>query len=168
MDYPRQLLLFNGGSQQASWNERMTPGEYAVHYSSFEGSSNVVPYCTVFGDLKAAEEYAREQVARRPDLRCTIYDHQGLVGAPLRDVRGSEFKGDSDLSPRFRRWGGLVLFFGGLALVIVDWSVDFRLTWPGTVGSRMLIPGLILLLTDVVFVVNARLARRRAGGGETT
>jgi hypothetical protein len=145
----------------------MTLGEYAVHYSSFEGLSNVTPYCTVFGDLKEAEENAREQVARRPDLRCTIYDHQGLVGAPLRDIRGSEFKGDSDISPRLRRWGGLILFFGGLVLVVIDWSVDFRLTWPGTVGSRMLIPGLILLLTDVVFVVNARLARRRATGGET-
>jgi hypothetical protein len=163
----RQLLLFDGGSSQASWNERMTPGEYAVHYSSFEGPSNVTPYCTVFDDLKEAEEYAREQVARRPDLRCTIYDHQGLVGAPLRDIRGSDFKGDSDISPRLRRWGGLILFFGGLVLVVIDWSVDFRLTWPGTVGSRMLISGLILLLTDVVFVVNARLARRRATGGET-
>jgi hypothetical protein len=168
MSYPCQLLLFDGGSQQASWNERMTPGEYAVHYSSFEGPSNVAPYCTVFGDLKEAEEYAREQVARRPEIRCAIYDHQGMIGAPLRDIRGSEFKGDSDLSPRFRRWGGLVLFFGGLVLVIIDWRVDFRLTWPATVGSRMLIPGLILLLTDVVFVVNARLARRRAARGETS
>ena len=166
MSYPRQLLLFDEGSRQGSWNERMTPGEYAVHYSSFEGPSNAGPYCTVFGDLREAEEYARQQVAKRSALRCTIYDHQGLVGAPLRDIRGSEFKGDSDLSPRFRRWGGLVLFFGGLVLVIVDWSVDFRLTWPATVGSRMLIPGLILLLTDIVFVLNARLARRRAARGE--
>jgi hypothetical protein len=164
MSYPRQLLLFDEGLQ-VSWNERMTPGEYAVHYSSFEGPSNVAPYCTVFGDLKEAEEYARQQVIKRPALRCRIYDHQGMIGAPLRDIRGSEFKGDTDLSPRFRRWGGLVLFFGGLVLVIVDWSVDFRLTWPGTVGSRMLIPGLILLLTDIVFVLNARLARRRAARG---
>jgi hypothetical protein len=168
MSYPRQLLLFDGGSQQASWNERMTPGEYAVHYSSFESSSNVTPYCMVFGDLKEAEEYARQQVLERPALRCTIYDHQGLIGAPLRDIRGSEFKGDSDISPRFRRWGGSVLFFGGLVLVIVDWSVDFRLTWPATIGSRMLIPGLILLLTEAVVVLNARLARRRAASGETS
>jgi hypothetical protein len=168
MSYPRQLLLFDGGSQQASWNERMTPGEYAVHYSSFESSLSVKPYCTVFGDLKDAEEYARQQVAERPALRCTIYDHQGMVGAPLRDIRGSEFKGDSDLSPRFRRWGGVVLFFGGLVLVIVDWSVDFRLTWPATIGSRMLIPGLILLLTEVVFVINTRLARRNAAKGEAS
>jgi hypothetical protein len=165
MSYPRQLLLFDGGSQQGSWNERMTPGEYAIHYSSFEGSSNVAPYCTVFGDLKEADEYARQQVAKRHALRCRIYDHQGMIGAPLRDIPGSEFKGDGDLSPRFRRWGGLVLFFGGLLLVIVDWSVDFRLTWPATVGSRLLIPGLILLLTDIVFVLNARLARRRAAKG---
>jgi len=146
----------------------MTPGEYAVHYSSFESASDVAPYCTVFGDLKEAEEYARQQVAKRPAIRCTIYDHQGMIGASLRDIRGSEFKGDTDLSPRFRRWGGVVLFFGGLVLVIIDWSVDFRLTWPATVGSRLLIPGLILLLTDIVFVLNVRLARRSAAKGGTS
>jgi hypothetical protein len=34
MNSPRTLPLFDSGAQPASWNERMSPGEYAVHYSS--------------------------------------------------------------------------------------------------------------------------------------
>jgi hypothetical protein len=30
------LPLFDPGAQPASWNERMSVGEYGVHYSSFD------------------------------------------------------------------------------------------------------------------------------------
>jgi hypothetical protein len=41
----------------------------------------------------------------------------------------------------------------------VDWSSDFKLTWPATIGVRMLIPGLILLVTEVALVLHARQKR---------
>jgi hypothetical protein len=37
--------------------------------------------------------------------------------------------------------------------------VDFRLTWPATIGARMLIPGLILLVTEVILVLHAKRKR---------
>ena len=48
------------------------------------------------------------------------------------------------------------MFFGGLALVIVDWSSYFKLTWPATIGVRMLIPGLILLVTELALMLHAK------------
>ena len=135
----------------------MSPGEYAVHYSSFDSSTRETgPSCTILGSLADAEEYARAQVALKPRLRCRIYDHRGFIGPPILEVRGQQYVGESEISPRFRRWFGSVLFFGGLALVIADWSVDFRLTWPATIGVRMLIPGLILLVTEVALVLHAK------------
>jgi hypothetical protein len=156
----RTLPLFDSGAQPASWNERMSPGEYAVHYSSFDSSTpGTGPSCTILGSLADAKEYAKAQVALKPGLRCRIYDHRGLVGPPILEVRGQQYVGEREISPRFRRWFGSVLFFGGLALIIVDWSVDFRLTWPATIGVRMLIPGLILLVTEVILVLHAKRKR---------
>jgi len=135
----------------------MSPGEYAVHYSSFVRSApEIGPSCTILGSLAEAEEYAKAQVALKPGLRCRIYDHQGFVGPPILEVRGQQYVGEREMSPRFRKWLGSVLFFGGLALIILDWNVDFRLTWPATIGVRMLIPGLILLLTEVILVLHAK------------
>jgi hypothetical protein len=157
MGHSRTLPLFDPKVQPSSWNERMQPGEYAVHYSSFEsGTLENGPYCTVFNTLAEAEQYAKEQVSLKPALRCRIYDHRGLARQPIRETRGTQHVGESEISPRFRRWGGSILFFGGLALVILDWSTDFSLTWPATIGVRMLIPGLILLVMEVALTLHAK------------
>lgn len=162
MGTPRTLPLYDEKARPSSWNERMTAGEYAVHYSSFP-SSETVPSCTVFSGLAEAEAYARQQVAPREDLRCRIYDHQGFVGKPIREISGTRYKGDSEISPRFRRWVGSVLFSGGLILILFDWTHDFSLIWPATIGIRMIFPGLILLITEAIIVFYAK---RKSGNAE--
>ena len=134
----------------------MVPGEYAVHYSSFPAAGYIGPYCTVLGSLEEAVTYAQWQVKERPALRCTVYGHEGLVGAPIRDIRGCEFKDRDVLSARFRRWVGSILFFGGLILIAIDWRSDFELSWPGMVGTRMIVPGFVLLLIEAYSLLKAR------------
>lgn len=163
MSIARTLPLFDQNSGQA-WEERMTAGEYAVHYSSFTALPSTGAYCTVFASLEEAEAHAREQVAERPALRCTIYDHRGRFSA-VRDIRGEAYKSGGDLSPRFRRWGGSILFFGGALMLIVDWSVDFKLSWPSLIGARLVIPGLILLVTEAILILHARIDRSRVAEG---
>jgi hypothetical protein len=162
MKPPRTVPLFDPDAQPASWNESMSPGEYSVHPSSFENNA-AGPSCTIFGSLEDAEEYAQAQVALKPGLRCRIYDHQGFVGAPILEVRGQQYVGERDISPRFRRWAGSLLFFGGLTLTLVDWSVDFKLTWPATIGVRLLIPGVLLLLTEAILTLQSRRKRMQRG-----
>ncbi|WP_255462383.1 hypothetical protein [Granulicella sp. WH15] len=163
MAEPRTLLLFDPKAQPPSWNERLIPGEFAVLYSSeparpvsSAGTRPAGPTCTVFGSLSEAEAYASEQVAASPWLRCRIYDHHGLGGRPVREVRGTDFKGDSELSARFRRWAGGLLFFGGAALMGLDWSTGFTYNWPAALGARMLPVGLVLLLTELVIIITER------------
>ena len=91
-----------------------------------------------------------------PTLRCRIYNHEGLGREPVREIRGAEYKGESEISARFRRWAGSVLFFGGLGLTILDWSTDFDLGWPAMIGTRMLPVGLILLVIELALVIEAR------------
>jgi hypothetical protein len=152
----RTLPLLDESVQPPSWNERMVAGEYAVQYSSFVGLPAASPSCTVFSSLAEAEAYAEEQIAQRPDLRCRIYDDRGYVGAPLFECSGSNYNGDKGISPRFRRWAGSVLFLGGLILTIMDWTYDFSLTWPATIGTRLLIPGLFLLFMEAMIVLSAK------------
>jgi hypothetical protein len=164
----RTLLLFDPNAQPQCWNERMTSSEYAALYSGIlpvpsdhqDGTPISGPYCTVFSTLAEAEEYATRQVALIPTLRCRIYDHRGLAVQPVREIRGSQYKGESEISARFRRWAGSILFFGGLALIVLDWSTDFNLSWPATIGVRMFPVGLVLLVTELVIVITARRAHR--------
>jgi len=140
----------------------MQPGEHAVHYSRCEPSPVGNLYCTVFENLEDAEAFAHREVASRPELRCTIYDHRGMIGRPLKDIRGSEFKGERDFSPRVRRWLGSLLFFGGLILIVIDWLSDWSLLWPAMIGVRTFLPGLFLLFTDPVMAWSEKFRQRRA------
>jgi hypothetical protein len=163
MAQSRTLLLFDPNAQPQCWNERMTSTEYAVLYSGQpvqDGTPATGPTCTVFSTLAEAEEHGTQQVALIPTLRCRIYDHQGLAVQPIREIRGSQYKGESEISARFRRWAGSILFFGGLALVVLDWSTNFNLSWPATIGVRMFPVGLVLLVTELVIVITTRRAHR--------
>jgi len=133
----------------------MEAGEYAVHYSSFPAEYTGAPYCDVFPSLADAEAYANGYVSLHTDVRCRVYDPHGMVGAPLFEVPGKSYKGESNLS-QFRRWVGGVLFVVGSILFAVDVVEDYRLLWPSTIGSRMLIPGALLLLTEGLVVLTAR------------
>jgi hypothetical protein len=168
MAQSRTLLLFDPNAQPQCWNERMSPTEYAVLYSGIQpipsghpdDAPATGPSCTIFSTLSEAEQYAAQQVALTPTLRCRIYDHHGLAVQPIREIRGSEHKGESEISARFRRWAGSILFFGGIALVVLDWSADFKLSWPATIGIRMFPVGLVLLVTELVIVITARRTHR--------
>jgi hypothetical protein len=159
----RTVLLFDPHSHPQSWNERMVAGEFAVLYSqqlrapveSFI-KSQLGPVCDLFSSLPEAEQYARQQVAIRPLLRCRIYGIEGLGGQPLMEIAGKLYRGESEISSRFRRWGGSILLAGGLTLICFDYLHNFDLSWPATIGIRALPAGLILLVTEAVIVWEAR------------
>jgi hypothetical protein len=170
MAEPRILLLFDPKATPQSWNERMAPGEYAVLYSNLQppleggstnGFSSADPVCVVFDDLRAAEEYATRQVAQYPKLRCRIYDHHGLGGGPVKEIAGAEGRDRNEISSRFRRWFGGGLLVAGVALGLAEWRSDFTLNWAGMVGARVGPVGVILLITELAIVLEARRKRRR-------
>jgi hypothetical protein len=158
----RNVPLFDAVASPSSWNQRMVQGEYAVHYSSFGPDHAGNPFCTIFPTLQAAEIYANDVTLQRPEVRCQIYDHHGMVGAPAREICGAKFKGETDLG-RFRRWGGGILFIGGAVLTTADWVADFRFGWPAMIGTRILLPGLILLVTEGLVMLHARQTAARQG-----
>lgn len=165
----RRLLLFDPRVTPQSWNERMLPGEYAVLYSSHTGGlsdskgGSEGPSCTVFSTLQEAVDHARTEISRHPELRCRVYDADGLGRPPLQEFRGEKYRGESELSARFRRWCGSILFVGGIALIGLDAITGFSLSWPATIGARAFPVGLILLATEAVIVWEARRKALRSG-----
>jgi hypothetical protein len=168
MNQPRTLLLFDPGARPQGWNECMKPGEYAILYSSLQLGSDPVhsaamrePICSVFTTLAEAEEYAAQQVALMPTLGCRIFDHDGLGRQPIREIRGVEYKGEEEITPRFRRWWGYSLFLGGMVLLVVDWHADFGLLWPAMFATRMVPVCLLLLVTELVIYIEAKRKKGR-------
>ncbi len=164
MGQPRTVLLFDPNVVPHSWNERMAPGEYAVLYSRHEASpdnASGAPYCNVFTTLAEAKEFANSEVKRSSTLLCRIYGTAGLGGPPLLEVRGTDYRGEGEMSAAFRRWFGSILFFGGLGLILLDWASDFRLTWPATLGVRAFPVGLVLLLTEAIILYGNRRTTNR-------
>jgi hypothetical protein len=163
MNPPRTWLLYDPQARPQGWNERMKPGEYAILYSSLRLGSDPVhspiprePFCNVFDSLPDAEKYAAHQVALLPTLGCRIYDHEGLGRQPILEIQGAEYKGDDEITPRFRRGWGYSLFLGGLVLLVVDWRADFGLLWPAMFATRMVPVGLLLLVTELVIYIETK------------
>ncbi|HMF64126.1 MAG TPA: hypothetical protein VK608_08575 [Edaphobacter sp.] len=175
MAEPRTLPLFDPNATPQSWNERMVPGEYAILYANLQpplldqppGSLPPTgPVCVVFDNLPAAEAYAERQAAQFPRLRCNIYDHTGMSRHPIRQICGIHGRDTNEISAGFRRWGGSVLLLLSIVLGIAEWRSGSTLTWAGTIASRLAPAGLILLVTELAIVVEARLKKRRALQGK--
>lgn len=161
MSAPRYLRLYDPAAQPSSWNERMVPGEFAVHFS---GAHPGPPgTCAVLTSLVEAEAYATEQVGVHPGLGCRIYDHHGMVGAPLRKIQGPEYKDNTGLSAPVRRWLGLGLLLLGFALFAVDWRSGFTRMWPSTIGLPLLLPGAVLVFMEALVVLTAKRRAKAAG-----
>jgi hypothetical protein len=134
----------------------MHPGEFAVHVSGGLNAST----CAIFQSLPDAEQYARQEVQQHPTMKCRVFDHHGFVGAPALEIVGSDSTTRDEITPRFRRWIGSVLFFGGSILFVTDWVANFRFDWPSVLGSRLMIPGLILLVTEALVMHHKRRSQR--------
>lgn len=133
----------------------MSVGEFAVHFS-YRTTESSTPTCTIFSSLAEAEHFSAEEISRHPDLRCRIYDHQGFVGAPIREISGPKFKSNLGLSHRYL-WslGGTSLALG-IVLFLVDWTNGFRYGWPGFIGARLLIFGTLLVVIELLLLLPKR------------
>jgi hypothetical protein len=156
--------IYDAAAGAGSWNERMAAGEYAVHFSQSIGDVDSRS-CAILPSLTEAESFAREQVLLHPTLQCRVFDHQGFIGPPAMEIAGKAYRGHNDITPRFRRWVGSLLFCSGSILFVTDWVANFRFDWPSVLGSRLMIPGLILLVTEALVMLHNRrdLARVKSG-----
>jgi len=158
----RVLPLFDPKATPQSWNERMSPGEFAVLFSNLQPVDlPKSPVAVIFSNLPEAEDYATAQVEALPALRCSIYDDNGLGRQPIRILAGSKGHDKNVISSGFRRWVGSALLLVGLIFGFIEWRADSKLMWAGTLGSRIGPIGFILLITELGLVLTERQKRRK-------
>jgi hypothetical protein len=117
-------------------------------------------------DLTEARNFAREVVARNPELCCRIYDSLGKARPPLVVIYDPSVR-HRYTGPRHARrlaLGGAALVCAGITLVAIDASRDLLWIWGYVFGLKFLILGGIFLTRGFIEWREFRHERTNAAG----
>jgi hypothetical protein len=125
VDGGTEILLYDPRRQPANWPELMEPTGCAVilkdRATSTPVTANGLPVadaafatCVVFPSFDSAMRFCEAQVGTMPDLRCEIYDHEGLARPPLAVVPPQ----DSGERGSRRKWFSILV---GLIAAALFW-----------------------------------------------
>ena len=139
----------------------MTPGEFAVlcedaRTGAAKQPDNSLPTnahsqtCIIFDSRQKADDFARNQVATYPAMRCLVFDHEGRAGQPLLVVNHPEFEPRGDIGPAFRRWVGGICLVAGLACGAWEIAHDYATIWAGVLAIRLLPVAAVFLGVELV------------------
>ena len=139
MDGGTEIRLFDPRRTPRDWTELIRPTQYAVFLKNREDCTSLAPggqlypnpddnSCVVFNRLDAAQRFCEAKVEALPDVRCEIYDAQGLAHAPLLVIVHPNFQRKEESSSFWWRRRKL------LAAIFILLSVP--LLWIGTRGSN--------------------------------
>lgn len=126
-EYPVFLRDGNTCAERNAAGKPLQPGEPSV--------------CLVFATLEEARQFCEQKVRELPQLRCDIYDHQGLAKPPLKTY------GDREWDPGARTLLLLAgaAFLGAIVLFWWDWTRRGELILPSIVAINLVAAALRLL-----------------------
>jgi hypothetical protein len=164
----RVLKLYDPG-RRGTWLDQLAPGEYPLFLRDgktwAERDADGKPLgrrgdsvCLVFSSLDEAKQFGEQKVRERPDLRCDIYDREGLRNPPLCSF------GDREWNPAPRT---LLWLAGGCAVASVplffwDWSRRGELVLASLIGINLIAAALRLLFWGLGALDDRREQRKRA------
>ncbi len=125
VDGGNEIRLFDPRRKPRDWSDLIGPTECAVFLKDRTTSTSVSPAgrpysdpaettCVVFKCLDAAERYCEARVQALPQLRCEIYDAQGLAHPPLLAILHPDHQQNEDSGSHWSR--RRKLFVGALVL----------------------------------------------------
>jgi hypothetical protein len=133
VDCGTEIRLFDPRRDPREWTDLIRPTECAVFLKDRTTSTPLTleaqPYpspaevtCIVFHSLDAAQQFCEAKVQALPQLRCEIYDAQGLARRPLAVILHPESQRKEDGGPvwsRRRKWMAGTLFLISLPLFLL-------------------------------------------------
>jgi hypothetical protein len=127
-------------SQQATyWGPAMTESQCAVFHFDVKTMSmragDDVPL--IFNRLEEAESYSRGTIAATPGVGCRIYDRDGKIIGTFTDPRVYE-RHHGEPSAKRSLLVGIVFLVIGVALIVLDVRLGFRLIFGVFLGVRCL------------------------------
>ena len=141
MDCGTEIRLFDPRRNPQDWTDLMRPTECAVFLKDRTTSISLAPdgqaypsptqvTCIVFNRLNAAQRFCEAKVQTLPQLRCEIYDAQGLAHPPIAVILHPEFQRREEAGPiwsRRRKLGAGALSLISLPLFWMGiWSSNSR------------------------------------------
>ena len=139
----RVLKLYDS-ERRGTWLDQLAPDEYPLFLRDArtwaERDADGEPLgrngdsvCLVFRTLEEAKQFGEQKVRERPDLRCDIYDSEGLRKPPLCSF------GDRDWNPAPRTlfWLAGSCALASIPLFFWDWSRRGELVLATIIGINL-------------------------------
>jgi hypothetical protein len=137
VDGGTEIRLFDPRRNPRDWTDLVRPTECAVFLKDRTTSVAVTPdglpyatpteiACMVFNSLDAAQRFCEAKVKALPQLRCEIYDAQGLAHPPLLVMVHPDHERHEDSGSRWRRRRKLVIIALLAAAVPLFWIDRLR------------------------------------------
>lgn len=146
------IRLFDPERKPAHWSEIARPGQFVVFVADAESRSprdpdarpfHEGPSAALCNDLTEAREFARDTVARHPELCCEIHDYLGKTNPPVETVFDSSVRDRYTGRKRAKRqmMVGAFLICAGIVLSIIDFRHHLTWLWGYIIGLKCLILG---------------------------
>jgi len=163
----RVLQLYDP-QRKGTWLDQLSPGEYPAFLRDGKTCAerdadgnplrrNQASVCLVFSSLQEARQFGEQKIRERPDLRCDIYDHEGLSRPPLYTF------GEKEWNPTPRT---LLLVAAGCAaaslpLFFWDWSRRGEVVLASVIGINLVAAALRFLFWGLGTLDSRREQRKR-------
>ena len=172
---PREFKIYDKG-RIGDWMSLVGPTQCVAFFKDFHTAAPVsyrgesfrkMSDCTfvLFDRLDEAKTFCERAVKEHPSICAEIFDNQGRGKEPLMVIVDASVAEKGELSAtsvRKRRLGAVALFYGGVSLVVWDWSKEWDLSWPAVLGFNMIFVGLRFLYWNTARGERTRERERRA------
>lgn len=157
-----EIRLYDPRRRPRDWTEIIRPTQCAVFLKDQKTSQSLAPdgnpypnpddtACFVFDRLAGAQQFCESQVQAHPNLRCEIYDAEGLAHPPLLVIvhpdRSHKEEAGSVWSRR-RKLIAVLLFLAAPPLIWMDVRRSNTLIVPTFLAFNSILAGLRFLYWD--------------------
>ena len=157
-----EIRLFDPRRQPRDWTDLIGPNQCAVFFKHRETSLALTPdgnpyrdpvatTCVLFDRIDDARRFCEAKVKLLPNLRCEIYDSEGLVHPPLLVVIHPDHQHKEESGSfwsRRRRVIALALFLAAPPLIWIDMRRNNTLILPTFLAFNFILAGLRFLYWD--------------------
>lgn len=157
-----EIRLFDPRRDPRDWTDVIRPTQCAVFFkdraTSASIDSNGKPYsnpndttCFLYDHIDAAIQFCEARVRTVPNLRCEIYDAEGLAHPPLTVIIHPDFQHQEDtgsLWSRRRKLTALILFLISPPLIWLDIRHHSELILPTFLAFNCILLALRFLYWD--------------------
>jgi len=156
-----EIKLYDPNRNPAQWTDILLPTQCAVVFKDVTTSAPLSrageplenaadATCTLFDSINSAQQFCEARVAAQPNLRCEIFDREGLAHPPLVVIlhpSRQQWDESGRSWAKRRRAIAASLFAGAMSLLWFDWRHGWSL-WPTFFAINLVVAALRFVYWD--------------------